>query len=68
MRPAVLMSLIVAATGANALGTDHSTLPQGWQLVFATLEENTSQNWAGVTFSLAPQVSEPSVGLISNSF
>lgn len=41
------MSLITAATGADALGTDHSSLPQGWQLVCATLGENASPNWGG---------------------
>lgn len=68
MRPAVLMSLIVVTTGVDTLSADHSTLPQRWQLVFATFEENTSQNWEGVISSLAPQVAEPSVDLISNSF
>lgn len=51
MRPAVFMSFITTATGADALGTDHSTCYQGWQLVFATLGENTSQNWEGIISS-----------------
>lgn len=63
-RSAVLMSLISAATGANALSRDDSTLTT----ITATLEANPRQNRDGVTSLWAPEAAEPSVSLVGNSF
>lgn len=57
---AVLMPLITAATGANALSANDSTLTT----IMATLEADTNRNQEGVTSLWAAEL----VSLVSNSF